>query len=338
MLENVRLARRALVGLVMGAGAVIAVPAGVADAQTNGCPSVGSDFGGDGPFDVTVEERSDNTYYSPSDLGSQGCDTHPVILWGNGTFLTPSSYDALLSHWASHGFIVAAANTTNAGSGEEMLQGLDDLADWNSDSSSRFNNRVDLDNVGATGHSQGGGGSINAGKSDRVHTVFPLQAWTANQQGLSGPAIFFAGGSDTIVSPSSVYNRYQDVEGSLPAAYAEAAGASHFVPIGNGGEYRAPTTAWARWLLMGDGDARDVFVGSACELCGDSGWTYEHNDLLLPFQPGKRFWRYHAQKHNGLAYDASYRLPHRRHHSPIHPPAHSTPAFCPQGESILPNP
>lgn len=285
MPDNIRLARRALMALAVGAGAVMVAPTGAAEAQTNGCPSVGSDFDSSGPYDTTVDDTNTNTFYSPSDLGGQGCDTHPVILWGNGTGTSPAIYGPLLNHFASHGFIVAAANTANAGSGEEMLQGLDDLTQWNSDGSSRFNGRVDLDNVGATGHSQGGGGAINAGKDPRVSTTFSLQPWTANQNGLDGPQLFFAGSNDSVIPPATVQRRYQDVQGSMPAAYAELAGAGHIVAAVNGGGFRGPATAWARWHLMGDSDAQEVFVG-ACELCNDSDWTYEANDLLDQVEGG----------------------------------------------------
>lgn len=278
--------RRALVaGAVLAATLVVAAPPGV-EAQTNGCPSVGSNFASSGPFDVTVESASNHTYYSPENLGSQGCDTHPVILWGNGTFLSPSSYSAYLNHLASHGFIVAAANTSNAGSGAQMLDGLDNLTSFNGDSSSRYYQRVDLDNVGATGHSQGGGGSINAGKDSRVDVVFPLQPWSQNQNNLDAASIFFAGGSDNIVSASSVHNRYESVQNRLPAAYAELSGAGHLVVLGNASGYRGPSTAWARWLLMGDADAAAEFVGSNCGLCTANNWDYEKNTLLDNLDPG----------------------------------------------------
>jgi hypothetical protein len=282
-----RMLRRALAVTAMVASVVLVAPmGGTAEAQASGCPSVGTDFAGTGPFSVTVDSGSSNTYYSPSNLGSQGCDAHPVILWGNGTFTSVSTYDALLRHYASHGFIVAAANTSNAGSGTQMLNGLDELTSWNGNSSSRFYQQVDLDNVGATGHSQGGGGAVNAGKDSRVDVIFPLQPWSQNQNGLTATSIFFAGGSDSTVSPSSVRARYDDVEGSLPAAYAELGGAGHFVPVGSGGGYRGPSTAWARWLLMGDADAAGEFVGSGCTLCTSSNWTYVHNDLLADLGNG----------------------------------------------------
>src|SRR5688500_20303758 len=69
-----------------------------------------SSFSARGPFSTVVETPafSGCTIHRPSTLGQNGV-THPVILWGNGTGATPSTYSALLSHWASHGFIVAAA-------------------------------------------------------------------------------------------------------------------------------------------------------------------------------------------------------------------------------------
>jgi hypothetical protein len=53
---------------------------------------------------------------------------HPILLWGNGLAAPVALYTSLLEHWASHGFVVGAANTTNAGNGQEMLACLDWLA------------------------------------------------------------------------------------------------------------------------------------------------------------------------------------------------------------------
>jgi hypothetical protein len=278
---------RLLLTLAMAAVAVFGVAPAPAGAQSNGCPSVGTNFAGTGPFAVTVQAESANTYYSPTQLGSNGCTRHPVILWGNGTGTTPSVYDGLLRHFASHGFIVAAANTTNAGSGTEMLQGLTQLTTWSNQSGHRFFQRVDTANVGSTGHSQGGGGAINAAKNAGVKTTAPLQPWSQNQAGLqdSDTAMFFAGQSDTIVSASSVRARYTGV--SIAAGYAELGGASHFVPVGNAGAFRGPATAWFRWHLMGDTTARNVFVGASPTLDTDPAWTaYETNARLQALSGG----------------------------------------------------
>jgi hypothetical protein len=272
---------RAVLALTALAASVLAFAPPPVEAQAQGCPSVGSNFAGTGPFSVTTQSTSTNTFYSPSSLGSNGCTTHPVILWGNGTITQVSWYDELLRHFASHGFIVAAANTSNAGSGNEMLQGLTQLRTWNGQSGHRFNQRVDLNNVGSTGHSQGGGGAINAAKNQGVKTTAPLEPWSQNQTGLqdSDTAIFFAGESDTVVPSSSVRSRYTGVR--IAAAFAELDGADHLTVLGNAGGFRGPTTAWFRWQLMGDTTARGLFVGANCGLCTSNDWSaYEANARL----------------------------------------------------------
>src|SRR5690606_7389899 len=94
---------------------------------------------------------------------------------GNGTGTAPSGYSALLNHWASHGFVVAAANTTNAGSGQEMIACLDYLVEQNGRGSGTYAGKLNLDAVGSSGHSQGGGGSIMAGQDSRVTATAPFQ-------------------------------------------------------------------------------------------------------------------------------------------------------------------
>jgi len=200
----------ALALAALGTLALAPAPAAsAAPAQAGACtPSPTANYGATGPFAVTVQPESAHTYYRPTNLGSGGCTRHPVILWGNGTFTTPSFYDALLRHLASHGFIVAAANTSNAGTGQEMLQGLTNLASFNGQSGSPYYQRVDLDRVGTTGHSQGGSGAVRAALDARVDTTFPLEPGLGTARGIHGTALYFAGQNDTIISPTYVRSSF----------------------------------------------------------------------------------------------------------------------------------
>jgi hypothetical protein len=257
---------------VVAAALTIVAGAHPVQAQTNGCPSVGGNFGAAGPFPVTVQAESVTTYYSPTNLGANGCNRHPVILWGNGTFTTPTVYDGLLRHLASHGFIVAAANTSNAGTGTEMLQGLTQLTQWNGQSGHRFYQRVDVERVGTTGHSQGGSGAMRAAQDPRVDTAFPVEGGFFNSTGLTVtvPVLFLAGETDTLTP--GIRSAYDAATG-IPAAFAELAGASHLVPLGDGGGFRPAITAWARWRLMGDATAGAQFLGANCGLCTSPAWS-----------------------------------------------------------------
>src|SRR4051795_4345629 len=109
--------------------------------STAGAPTTG--YWAAGPHQTQVTKVGDNTYFHPADLAGE---KHPVVLWGNGTSVTPACYVVLLTHWASYGFIVAAANTTNSGSGQEMLAGLTYLATANGQAGNKFYGAVDLAN------------------------------------------------------------------------------------------------------------------------------------------------------------------------------------------------
>ncbi|MCI2286196.1 hypothetical protein L3081_25655 [Colwellia sp. MSW7] len=136
-------------------------------------PSV-SDFSRSGPFATTGgNEGPSCTVYRPRTLGAEG-RRHPIIIWGNGTGASPGTYGSLLNHWASHGFVVAAARTSNAGSGDQMIDCLDYLVQQNGRSSGTYAGKLNLNKVGSTGHSQGGGGSIMAGRDGRVTVTAPF--------------------------------------------------------------------------------------------------------------------------------------------------------------------
>ncbi|SDH87807.1 Chlorophyllase enzyme [Actinokineospora alba] len=271
--------RKRLIAIGFVAAIAAAVPV-VGQAMAAECPPAPSDWAAPGPYPVTVEAGGNaHTLYRPTQLG--GCGTHAVIIWGNGTGATPTSYDALLRHFASHGFIVAAANTKQSGSGREMLAGLDYLATRNTTPGDAYAGKVDLTKVAATGHSQGGGGAIAAGADPRVDTTVPIEPGPqGNVAALHGPTFFLAGQLDWIVSPQLlVYPRYQKAT-HIPAVYGELAGAGHFTAARDGGGFRGPITAWFRAQLLGDDRARAEFSGPSCGYCASRIWSrFERNAL-----------------------------------------------------------
>ena len=116
--------RRLTTRLLAVAALAAAVTIGpTATAHAAPLPSVGTNFDSAGPYATTTTRTANHTIYHPRNV-DDGVE-HPVILWGNGTGASPSSYSGLLSHLASHGFIVAAANTSNAGVVEAVVGGTD---------------------------------------------------------------------------------------------------------------------------------------------------------------------------------------------------------------------
>ncbi|MER5941933.1 acetylxylan esterase [Streptomyces sp. NPDC001928] len=263
-------------GLLTGLTALAAptAPAGaapaIAAAQTAGSlPSVGTDFGASGPYDVTVDIEVVHTFYYPRNMGQSG-ERHPVIIWGNGTGAVPGIYSGLLRHLASHGFIVAAANTPTSNFAISMRAGIDVLERRNADSRSVFHQKVDLEHIGSAGHSQGGAAALNAAIDPRVDTAVPIQPGPlADADNMDEPVFYLAGEDDLIVWPILVKAFYNDSD-HVPAVYGEVRGAGHLSSIADGGAFRAPVTAWLRYWLMGDENARGLFFGPGCGYCVNS--------------------------------------------------------------------
>ncbi|MGW1354110.1 poly(ethylene terephthalate) hydrolase family protein [Streptomyces sp. NPDC002409] len=265
----------------VGAGGATGAPS-VVSADAGGVPSAGTDWGAPGPYAVSVEVGVVHTFYRPQDLGQSG-GPHPVIIWGNGTGAVPAVYSSLLRHWASHGFIVAAANTPTSNYAISMRLGIDVLEQRNADSSSPYYRKVDLAHIGSAGHSQGGAAAVNAAIDPRVITAVPIQPGPLTDPDLMDePVLYLAGQQDRIVWPVLVKSMYQDSD-HVPAVYGEVRGAGHLDSIGDGGDFRAPATAWFRYWLMGDGAAGRMFFGPDCGYCTDaalwSGW--ERNAAAL---------------------------------------------------------
>ncbi|WP_216825085.1 hypothetical protein [Agarilytica rhodophyticola] len=235
-----------------------------------------ADYAVAGPSTTITESGGSNcTIYRPRTLTGN----HPIVLWGNGTGNRPDSYDGGLTHLASWGFVVAAANTTNAGTGSAMIGCLD----WLETSSLR--SFLDFSKVGTSGHSQGGGGSIMAGRDSRIDATAPMAAFTiglghnsSSQRQQRGPMLLLSGSSDFIAAPRSnqepVFNR-----ANVPVFWATLNGAGHSEPSGDFGDFRGITTAWFLYLLKGDSSLANLFEGNNCAFCTADGWDIQQKDI-----------------------------------------------------------
>ncbi|MEF7440922.1 hypothetical protein V4V36_20730 [Paenibacillus lautus] len=99
----------------------------------------------------------------------QGDDSYPVISWGNGTDATPDRYDELFTHLASWGFIVIDSYSKTTGTGKEIVEAIDYLKNENEQANSLFYQKIQMERIGAAGHSQGSTGVINS--------TYQLQKW-----------------------------------------------------------------------------------------------------------------------------------------------------------------
>lgn len=235
----------------------------------------------------TYTDAAGNAYdlFYPTQLGANGFK-HPILTWGNGTNAVPSQYTGVLNQLASWGFVIVASTSTATGTGNEMLAGAQDMVSLNSSASSIFYNKLNINKIGAIGHSQGAGGSVratlNSGgliKTD-VPISLPAQIWIStpadayNPAQLSVPVLFLGGSNDWLIaSPGTLQGYYNKVPGA--AALLVLNGADHNTIQGSGGRYLGYLTAWLMYQLQDDQYARGAFVGNPPEANTNTNWSHQ---------------------------------------------------------------
>jgi predicted dienelactone hydrolase len=248
-----------------------------------------ADLASNGPLTtMNAAEGTNCQIYRPTTLGGGGVK-HPVILWGNGTAGPTLVYAAAFDYWASHGFIVAAGNSSNGqGSGAEMLGCLDYVTKQNSTPGSPYEGKVCTSRVGASGHSQGGGGALMAGQDPRLTVTAPLMPYIAQGFGgfdtasitkQHGPMLLLSGTADTIAPPATNQQPVFDTT-NVPVFWANLVGGDHVAVSLNGlTTYKNAMLAWYRLHLMGDESFRKMFYGPSCTLCVDSAWQVQRKGI-----------------------------------------------------------
>lgn len=304
------------IALMVGAAAVGAVrdwsrdvPSVTADyyTQTRTGGEIEARYTAMGEYDVTYAEypardvliKRYEIWY-PSDLAQEDREW-PVVVMANGTGVPATRYAPVFRHLASWGFVVIGNEMQNSWSGGASAGALDLLAELNEDPSSLFYHKLDLDNVGSAGHSQGAIGAINAvtaqpnGDSYKAlylaSTPSSLYAstleWAYDPALIDVPCFMTAGtglldageaGSPEVaeeaqeVSISPLWSQeenYSLIPDSVPKLRARRTGADHaeMLPWPDG-----YMTAWFMYWLQGDEAAGRAFFGPDAEIVHNPLW------------------------------------------------------------------
>ena len=237
----------------------------------------------------------------PSALAGEEGREWPIVVMANGTGVPASRYAPVFRHLASWGFVVIGNEMQNSWSGGASAGALDLLAELNEDPSSLFYHKLDLDNVGSAGHSQGAIGAINAvtaqpnGDSYKAlylaSTPSSLYAstleWAYDPALIDVPCFMTAGtglldageaGSPEVaeeaqeVSISPLWSQEENyglIPDSVPKLRARRTGADHaeMLPWPDG-----YMTAWFMYWLQGDQTAGRAFFGPEAEILHNPLW------------------------------------------------------------------
>jgi hypothetical protein len=261
------------------------------DLLEGGCAAVASGFGEPAESTAdTVDLSGPNgdvdltlyTVYRPACM--KDGEKYPVITWGNGTCGQTEGYGALLRYVASYGYVVFAANSRYTGANGAMTMALDFAKAANEDSKSVYYNRLDMNKIGAMGHSQGGGATTIASGDSRVKSVIIWNASVSSQK----PFLAVSGEHDIGNPTSSSTISSGTNSATQPGAWlfyhkvpTTGSVSGHLTLMIQPERIVEPAVAWWDYQLKGSTKARDMFIGTSCGLCGkDADFEYGHNTLL----------------------------------------------------------
>jgi len=147
---------------------------------------------------------------------------------------------------ASQGFVVMTIDTLSRydqpdSRGDQLLAALDYLTDRSS-----VRDRIDASRLAVSGHSMGGGGSLEASSSrPSLQASVPLAPWNLDKSWseVRVPTFVIGGENDSIASVDShSIPFYNSIPSSAEKAYMELNGASHFFP-------QTPDTTMAKYMI-----------------------------------------------------------------------------------------
>lgn len=255
-----------------------------------------------GEYEVSaLSDPSDNEaikkvrFWYPSEPA--GRDTkYPVIVVVNASGTPAFKYEAWFKRLASWGFIVVGNEDPQAGSGETTSVMLDYLLNLPQDHP--LTGRLDTENIGITGFSQGGAGALAAvtmyENGCRYKTIFTGSAaypflaenmgWKYDVSGIKIPYFMAAGTGRTddmgvsdirkeyggVAPLASLIENYEAVSDDVIKVRARAAGAEHEDMLERSDGYM---TAWMLYQLKDDGEAAKVFTGDEAEILHNNKWT-----------------------------------------------------------------
>ncbi len=129
----------------------------------------------------------------------------PVLVFSAGSQTIPSTYSSVVEDLASRGFVVVGYGPTVIGRGTwkgDLTHVLDQLGVWNTTLGHMFFERLDLDHVGAFGHSAGGNAvSAIAAGDKRVKAIVLIDPGMVRpEDGTAIPVLF-------LKSESADFNR-----------------------------------------------------------------------------------------------------------------------------------
>ena len=256
-------------------------------------------YAGLGDYEVSVmavksEDKSIGNIriWYPSEMENR----YPLIVVVNGSNTAALNYEPYFERLASWGFVVVGNDDRQAGTGISTALTLAYMLEQNQNSDSLFYEKMDVQNIGIAGYSQGGVGAVravteceNSGLYKTIFTGSAAHSYLAKMWGgydaskVSIPWFMTAaagtsddtGATDAVtewlgVAPlSSLVENYDAMPDNVFKLRARVAGAEHVEMQMKTDGYM---TAWMLYQLQGDEEAGTALIGKDAEILGNFNW------------------------------------------------------------------
>ena len=224
----------------------------------------------------------------PSELETNAARQYPIVVFANGSGVVCTKYEPIFRHLVSWGFVAIGNDDGSSRSGKSTSLTLDYIFSLNKDPKSIFYGKLDTKHIGVTGHSQGGTGAVHAVTNFNNGSLFtslytasnaspPTSAsenrneWWYDTAKIRIPYFMVAatGQADAkFLAPlASLMGGFDKVPGNVPAVMARRKNVDHSNTLTHADGYM---TAWFRYTLMNDREARQVFAGKPPEILKNS--------------------------------------------------------------------
>ena len=254
-------------------------------------------------YDAKDEIIKKYAIWYPKDLND---DKYPVVIFANGTGSTSATYKSFLKHLSSWGFIAVGNDDQNTRTGDSLNKTIEFLIQENENKDSIFFHKIDLDNIGIGGHSQGGPAVFNMvtnqehgnmikvlyaiSATSSYHTAIYGDGWEYDISKINIP-VFLAAGTGTwdagnatskeqvnddkngiaqgICPLWSLKENYDLLPETISKVIARKKNVDH-------GDSHLQTdgymTAWFMYWLKNDTEAKKVFFGDNAEILTNKNW------------------------------------------------------------------
>lgn len=252
-------------------------------------------------FDANNEIYDKFEIWYPAELDNTNT-TYPLVIMANGTGIKASKYKEVFKHLASWGFIVVGNEDENSRSGKSSSDSLDFMIELNKNSDHVFYNKIDLNNVGIGGHSQGGVGAINALTNynngiyyKAIYTASTTSpywgqenilglSWTYDSSNIKIPYFMVAGtgyadaGTAMNINATKgqgicpiygMLDTYNSIPNNVNKVMGRQVGMDHGDMLRSADGYM---TAWFMYYLKGDKYAGTAFIGNDAEILYNLNW------------------------------------------------------------------